>query len=52
VFHANAPGVKLQEEILELLRLPLQKTPRKKIKKDQVTLQLSELIKFLQGNYL
>ena len=54
MYHAKTSPQKMQEGFFELLQLPdLQKgkTP-KKIKKEDVTIQLSDLMKFFRGNYL
>lgn len=54
MYHAKTTPQRMQEGFFELLQLPeLQKRKiPKKIKKEDITIQLKDLIKFLGGNYL
>jgi hypothetical protein len=53
MYHAKTPVFEMQEAIWQLLRLPIaQKTPKKKIKNEDVVIQFRQLIKFFRGNYL
>jgi hypothetical protein len=54
MYHAKTSPQRMQEGFFDLLQLP--NTPKdknsKKIKKEDVTIQFKDLMKFLSGNYL
>jgi hypothetical protein len=54
MYHAKTSPQRMQEGFFELIQLP--DTPRgkkhKKIKKEDITIQLQDLMKFFRGNYL
>jgi len=54
MYHAKTSHQKMQEGFFELLQLPeLQKHKnQKKIKKEDITIQLKDLLVFFQGTYL
>lgn len=53
MIHPNASSPTLQGGFYQLLRVPfLRKPEEKKIKKDDVVIQLKELLDFFRGSYL